>query len=82
MCILSCEVLLVDYSNGFYRLLAPEGYRMRRLLILPGLFLVAAVAWACGDKLMLVMGARSLQDQTSSPCPDPCLSGPRPRALR
>jgi hypothetical protein len=34
---------------------------MRRLLILPGLLLVAAVAWACGDKLMLVMGARSLQ---------------------
>jgi len=33
---------------------------MRRLLILFGLFLVAAVAWACGDKLMLVMGARSL----------------------
>jgi len=32
---------------------------MRRSLILPGLFLVAAVAWACGDKLMLVMGARS-----------------------
>jgi hypothetical protein len=34
---------------------------MRSLLILPGLLLVAAVAWACGDKLMLVMGARSLQ---------------------
>jgi hypothetical protein len=32
---------------------------MRRPLILSGLFLVAAVAWACGDKLMLVMGARS-----------------------
>ena len=32
---------------------------MRMPLILPGLFLVAAVAWACGDKLMLVMGARS-----------------------
>jgi ABC-type amino acid transport substrate-binding protein len=32
---------------------------MRRSLILPGLFLVAAVAWGCGDKLMLIMGARS-----------------------
>ena len=30
---------------------------MRRSLILLGMFLVAAVAWACGDKLMLVMGA-------------------------
>ena len=34
---------------------------MRRLLILAGLFLVAAVAWGCGDKLMLIMGARSLR---------------------
>ena len=32
---------------------------MSRPLILPGLFLVATVAWACGDKLMLMMGARS-----------------------
>lgn len=31
---------------------------MSRLLILPALLLVAAVAWACGDKLMLIMGAR------------------------
>ena len=40
---------------------------MRRLLILPGLFLVAAVAWACGDKLMLVMGVRSLQIRSVRP---------------
>jgi ABC-type amino acid transport substrate-binding protein len=32
---------------------------MRRPLILLALFLVTAVAWACGDKLMLIMGARS-----------------------
>ena len=34
---------------------------MRRPLILLALFLVTAVAWACGDKLMLVMGARMSQ---------------------
>ena len=32
---------------------------MRRLLILLGFLLVGAVAWACGDKLMLIMGAKS-----------------------
>ena len=32
---------------------------MRRPLILLGFLLVGAVAWACGDKLMLIMGARS-----------------------
>ena len=32
---------------------------MRVRLVLPGLFLVAAAAWACGDKLMLIMGATS-----------------------
>jgi len=32
---------------------------MRQLLILQGFFLAAAVAWACGDKLVLIMGARS-----------------------
>jgi hypothetical protein len=32
---------------------------MPRALVLLGLFSMAAVAWACGDKLMLVMGARS-----------------------
>lgn len=32
---------------------------MRRSLILLGLLLVGAVAWACGDKLMLIMGARA-----------------------
>jgi len=31
---------------------------MRRPLVFLSLFLVAAVAWACGDKLMLVIGAR------------------------
>ena len=40
---------------------------MRRLLILPGLLFGAAVAWACGDKLMLVMGARSLQIRSVRP---------------
>ena len=34
---------------------------MQRLPILLGLFLLAAVAWACGDKLMLIMGARLSQ---------------------
>ena len=34
---------------------------MRRSLILLSLLLVAAVAWACGDKLMLVMGVRLSQ---------------------
>src|SRR5689334_12922935 len=32
---------------------------MRKLLILLSLLLTTAVAWACGDKLMLFMGARS-----------------------
>jgi hypothetical protein len=40
---------------------------MRRLRILAGLFLVAAVAWACGDKLMLIMGARSLRIKAVRP---------------
>ena len=31
---------------------------MRRTLILLGFLFVGAVAWACGDKLMLIMGAR------------------------
>jgi hypothetical protein len=34
---------------------------MRKLLILLVLPLTAAVAWACGDKLMLIMRARSSQ---------------------
>jgi hypothetical protein len=40
---------------------------MRRSLILPGLFLVAAAAWACGDKLMLVMGMRSSRIKPDHP---------------
>jgi ABC-type amino acid transport substrate-binding protein len=40
---------------------------MRRSLILPGLFLIAAVAWGCGDKLMLIMGARSLRIKAGPP---------------
>jgi len=40
---------------------------MRMPLILPGLFLVAAVAWACGDKLMLIMGARSARIKSVRP---------------
>ena len=40
---------------------------MRRPLILIGLFMVAAVAWACGDKLMLVMGARSARIKPLQP---------------
>ena len=34
---------------------------MRRQLILLGLFSIGSIAWACGDKLMLVMGARLSQ---------------------
>ena len=34
---------------------------MRRGLILLGFFSIGAIAWACGDKLMLVMGARAGQ---------------------
>jgi hypothetical protein len=34
---------------------------MRRPLVLLSLLLVAAVGWACGDKLMLVMGVRLSQ---------------------
>jgi hypothetical protein len=34
---------------------------MRRPLIFLGLFLVGATAWACGDKLMLVMGSQFSQ---------------------
>jgi len=34
---------------------------MGRLLSLTGLLLVGSVIWACGDKLMLVMGSRSSQ---------------------
>ena len=33
---------------------------MRKLLLLTALLLTAAVAWACGDKLMLVMGGARL----------------------
>jgi ABC-type amino acid transport substrate-binding protein len=40
---------------------------MRRSLILLGLLLLAAVAWACGDKLMLVMGARSSRIKPAHP---------------
>ncbi len=34
---------------------------MQRPLVLIGLLLVGTVVWACGDKLMLVMGSRSSQ---------------------
>ncbi len=34
---------------------------MRRPLILSSLLLVGTIAWACGDKLMLIMGSRSSQ---------------------
>ena len=34
---------------------------MRRPLTLVGLLLVGAIAWACGDKLMLVMGAPQIK---------------------
>lgn len=40
---------------------------MRKLLVLAGLFLVATVAWACGDKLMLIMGARSSRIKPAPP---------------
>ena len=58
MSIVFCAVLLVDYSNRVLYTRRTGGYGMRRSLILAGLFLVATVAWACGDKLMLVMGVR------------------------
>jgi hypothetical protein len=50
---------VVDYSNGLVYTPRTGGYGVRRPLILLSLFLVTAVAWACGDKLMLIMGARS-----------------------
>ena len=34
---------------------------MRRLPVLLGMLLVGTIAWACGDKLMLVMGSRFSQ---------------------
>ena len=34
---------------------------MRRPLIVLGLLMFGTIAWACGDKLMLVMGSRSSQ---------------------
>ena len=34
---------------------------MRGSMIYPGFLLAAAIAWGCGDKLMLVMGARASQ---------------------
>src|ERR1700686_232537 len=34
---------------------------MPRLLIVLGVLLLGTIAWACGDKLMLVMGSRSSQ---------------------
>ena len=33
---------------------------MHKLSILPAILLAGSVAWACGDKLMLVMGSRHL----------------------
>jgi len=40
---------------------------MRTPLAVPAFFLVGAVAWACGDKLMLVMGARLSQIKPARP---------------
>ncbi|HLJ46119.1 MAG TPA: hypothetical protein VKU01_08935 [Bryobacteraceae bacterium] len=34
---------------------------MRTWGVLPGILLVGTLAWACGDKLMLVMGSRASQ---------------------
>jgi ABC-type amino acid transport substrate-binding protein len=33
---------------------------MRKLVTLPAILLAGSIGWACGDKLMLVMGARHL----------------------
>ena len=60
---------------------------MRRSLILTGLFLVAAVACACGDKLMLLMGARSSRMKPVHPAlilayPGQTASAPLIRDLR
>jgi len=49
-------------TPGFgYLKLMQKRNAVRRPLIILGLLLVGTIAWACGDKLMLVMGSRSSQ---------------------
>jgi len=53
---------------------------LRRPLTLLGLLLVGAVAWACGDKLMLVMGARYSQIKPLHPASILAYPGQSPSA--
>jgi ABC-type amino acid transport substrate-binding protein len=53
---------------------------MRTPLVLFGLFLVAAGAWACGDKMMLVMGARSSRIKPLQPAAILAYPGQTPSA--
>ena len=53
---------------------------MRRVLILAGGFLIGAVAWGCGDKLMLVMGMRPSQIKPLHPAAILALPGQTPSA--
>jgi hypothetical protein len=46
---------------GYIKLMQKRSTTVRKSLILLTLLLVGTIAWACGDKLMLVMGARSSQ---------------------
>ena len=53
---------------------------MRRVLILLGCLLIGAVAWGCGDKLMLVMGVRASQIKPLHPAAILVLPGQSPSA--
>ena len=53
---------------------------MRRALILLGSLLIGAVAWGCGDKLMLVMGVRASQIKPLHPAAILALPGQSPGA--
>src|SRR5258706_4650309 len=58
---LGLKCLVLDYDRTAPYIDAGGSNTMRRPLTLTGLLLVGAVAWACGDKLMLVMGSRLSQ---------------------
>jgi hypothetical protein len=53
---------------------------MRRALILPGFLLAGAIAWGCGDKLMLIMGARASQIKPLHPAAILAIPGKTPSA--
>jgi len=53
---------------------------MRRVLILLGGLSIGAVAWGCGDKLMLVMGMRASQIKPLHPAAILALPGHSPSA--